>query len=84
MKFEIIREIYYPFGDHSEEQWSGPIEFGNITETINYLKSTKGIIHNKYSFNDIDLDNNTVEFTITNRNRYNGDNFTIRPIKSIS
>ncbi len=78
MEFEIIREITYSFGDTYKEQWGEPREFADITEAVNYLKTAKGFIENTYEFGKIDTENNTAGFSITNRNRYEGDYFTIR------
>lgn len=82
MLFKIIREIYYPFGDCDEEQWGEPQEFTNIMEAVNYLKTAKGFVQNTYEFSKIDKENNTAYFTITNRNRYEGDEFIIRPFNA--
>jgi hypothetical protein len=82
MIFEIIRKVHYPFGDCDEEQWGEPVEFANITEAVNFLKEAKGLINNTYEFGDIDRENNMAGFIITNRSRYEGDFFTIRPLIS--
>jgi hypothetical protein len=82
MLFEIIRKVYYPFRDVDEEQWGEPLEFADITEAVNYLKTAKGFIQNTYEFGEIDTENNTADFTITNRDRYEGDDFTIRPFNA--
>ena len=83
MKFEIIREVNYPFGDTDEEQWGEPVEFKNINEAVNHLKNDKGkglfSGINSYEFSEIDKENQCAYFTITNRGRYSGDDFTIRP-----
>lgn len=81
MKFEIIREITYPFGGTDEEQWGEPIECENINEAVNQLKNNKGLFSgvNCYEFSEIDEENQCAYFTIANRGKYSCDDFTIRP-----
>ena len=83
MNFEIIREINYPFVNINtdEEQWGELIDVEDINEAVKHLKNDKGLFSgiNCYEFSEIDEENQCAYFTITNRDRYVGDDFIIRP-----
>lgn len=80
MKFEIIRTITYPFGDDEEEEWAEEESDNIYTLTKEMISQNSSPLHlNIYDFQYIDLKNNTALFIITNRNRYKGDTFLIKP-----